>query len=236
MKGVLEKNNKYGSGMIHLKLRQRGFAINHKRVERIDRELGLQLAVRRRRKKIAASSRVLSQIPQDPGKLWAMDFVTDSVGFQRKLKILTVIDPVTNRSPVIHAAFSITGKDLTRILAETGEAQGYPEIIKVDNGPEFRDKEFDQWCYLNQIQIEFSRRGKPTDNADIESFNETSRTECLNSQYSESSRTARGIIQKWWEEYNQERQQKRLNGMTPIEYESMFLNESSNAAGGQIAG
>ncbi len=236
MKGVLERNNKYGSGMIHLKLRQKGMEINHKRVERIYRENGLQLSVRRRRKKIAATSRVLSPIPQEPGKLWAMDFVTDSVGFQRKLKILTVIDPVTNKSPTIHTAFSITGNDLTRILSEACESQGYPEIIKVDNGPEFRSKEFDQWCYVNQIQIEYSRPGKPTDNANIESFNGTFRTECLNSHYFESGRTARRIIQNWWEEYNQERPQKRLNGMTPIEYESILLKDLSNAARGRIAG
>jgi putative transposase len=236
MKDILDKNNKYGSGMIHLKLLQQGLAINHKRVERIYRENGMQLATRRRRKKIAATSRVLSPRPLEPGKLWAMDFVNDSVGFQRKLKILTVLDPVTNKSPVIHSGFSITGNDLAAILAEACESQGFPEIIKVDNGPEFRSKEFDRWCYQNKIQIEYSRPGKPTDNANIESFNGTFRSECLNSHYFESGKVARRIIQDWWNEYNQERPQKRLNGMTPIEYEGMLLKDLSNAAGGRIAG
>jgi putative transposase len=110
MKTILSKNTKYGSGMVHLKLRQQGLMINHKRVERIYRENNLQLPVRKRRKKIAATTRVPSQLPEEPGKLWTMDFVSDSVAFNRKFKILTTLDPVTNVSPVIHPGYSITGK------------------------------------------------------------------------------------------------------------------------------
>ena len=99
---ILKKNSKYGCGMIHLKLRQNSMLINHKRTERIYNEQGLQLKRRKRRKKISSENREPAVIPEKPGKLWAIDFVSDSVANQKKLKVLTVIDPTTNKSPIIH--------------------------------------------------------------------------------------------------------------------------------------
>ncbi|QEN09006.1 IS3 family transposase [Oceanispirochaeta crateris] len=217
---ILKNNSKYGCGMIHLKLRQNSIAINHKRTERIYNELGLQLKSRKRRKKISSENREPAIIPKTPGKLWAIDFVSDSVGNHKKLKVLTVIDPTTNRSPIIHAGFSINGRHVSEILDRAGEKHGYPETLQCDNGPEFRSKELDKWCYEKGIKISFSRPGKPTDNCYIESFNGTFRNECLNSHYFESITDAREKIEDWWSEYNYERPQKRLKGMTPIEFES----------------
>jgi putative transposase len=105
---ILKNNSKYGCGMIHLKLRQNSIAINHKHTERIYNEIGLQLKSRKRRKKISSENREPAIIPKTPGKLWAIDFVSDSVGNHKKLKVLTVIDPTTNRSPIIHAQCSFT--------------------------------------------------------------------------------------------------------------------------------
>jgi len=133
---VLSKNSKYGCGMIHLKLRQHGIVINHKRTERIYKEQGLQLHARKRRKKITSIERSPVVLPDEPGKIWAMDFIHDSVGFGKRLKILTVIDPVTNVSPIIHAGFSITGNDVAEILERASESLGQPEYLKCDNGPE----------------------------------------------------------------------------------------------------
>ena len=219
---ILSKNSKYGCEMVHLKLRQKGILINHKRTARIYREQGLQLKTRKRRKKIAAEERIPVELPDAANKLWAMDFVNDSIGFSRKLKILTVIDPVTNRVPVIYPAYSITGDHLTEILEETCEVNGYPETIQCDNGPEFRSQDLDKWCYRKGIKISYSRPGKPTDNCHIESFNGTFRNDCLNSNYFETLKSAKRIIEDWRIEYNEERPQKRLKGMTPSEYEVMI--------------
>jgi len=233
---ILSKNSKYGCGMIHLKLRQSGMKINHKKTERIYRAQGLQLKKRKRRKKIATEERMPVELPTEPMKIWAMDFINDSLAFKRKLKILTVIDPVTNRSPVVYPATSITGKDLSEILDFTCENTGYPEYIQCDNGPEFRSQDLDEWCYKNGIKILFSRPGTPTDNCHIESFNGTFRYECLNSNYFESLTSAREIIEDWWTEYNEERPQKRLKGMTPNQYEGMLNKLKTNPANGRKVG
>jgi putative transposase len=102
-----------------------------------------------------------------------MDFVNDSIAFSRKAKILTVLDPVTNVSLVIKTDSSITGKDVVDTIQRVCDDQGYPDFIQCDNGPEFRSKELDQWCYENNIRRIFFRTGKPTDNCHIESFNGT---------------------------------------------------------------
>jgi putative transposase len=229
---VLSKYNKYGCGMIHLKLRQRGNIINHKRTERIYRELGLQLHRRKRRKKITSVERSPVELPNNPGELWAMDFVSDSIANSRKLKILTVIDPVTNKSPLIHPDTSIPGYKVTQFLERTAERVGYPKYIQCDNGPEFRSIDLDQWCYKNNIKILFSRPGKPMDNCHIESFNGTFRYECLNSHYFSSLKEAKRIIEEWRIDYNDERPQKRLKGLTPSQYEIRINRLETNLATG----
>jgi putative transposase len=115
---ILSENSMYGCPMVHMKLRQRGLRINHKRTERIYKEQGLQLATRKRRKKIATVTRVSVETPDLPGVIWALDFMHDSIGFGRKFKILTAIDPAANYSPLIHSNFSITGKDVAEHSVE----------------------------------------------------------------------------------------------------------------------
>ena len=232
---VLEKNSKYGCGMIHLKLRQKGIIINHKITERIYREQGLQLSRRKRRKKVTSVERLKIEYPKEPGFVWQMDFIHDSIAFNRKLKILTSIDPATNRSPIIHTGFSITGKDVCGILDRMKEKNELPKYFQFDNGPEFRSREVDEWCYRNNVKIIFTRPGKPVDNCHIESFNGTFRYECLNSHYFKTIKEANILITDWWKEYNSERPQKRLNGMTPIEFEDKLLMKT-NPANGRKAG
>lgn len=228
IQAILEDNIKDGCEMVHMKLRQRNILINHKRTERIYKSEGLQLNRRPRRKKIAAARRIPARVPNVPRKLLAMDFVHDSIESGRKIKVLTVIDPSCNRSPMIHTDFSINGKKVVELLEQCCEENYYPEILKCDNGPEFRSKELDKWCFDKGIEIQFSRPGTPTDNCHIESFNGTFRNNCLGVNYFSSLKNARTLIDNWWNKYNCERPQKRLKGMTPIEYESKIIKADSN--------
>ena len=141
-----------------------------------------------------------------------MDFINDSFSYNRKLKIRTVIDPVTNKIPVIYPAYSITGNHHTEILEEVCEINGYPEIIQCDNGSEFRSQDLERWCYKNGIDLSYSRPGKPVYNCHIESFIGTFRNECLNPKYFETLESAKEIIEDWRVEYNEERPQRRLKG------------------------
>ena len=76
--------------------------------------------------------------------------------------------------------FSLKGTQVVAVLEQLKRTVGLPQRIAVDKGPEFISKALDTWIYRNRVTLEFSRPGKPTDNAYVESFNGHFREECLN--------------------------------------------------------
>ena len=102
---------------------------------------------------------------------------------------------------------------------------GKPQMICVDNGPEFTGKALDQWAHQNQVKLQFSRPGKPTDNAMIESFNAKVRVECLDQHWFEALDEAQEQIEAWRKEYNQERPHSSLDDQTPEEYLATWWQE-----------
>ena len=90
--------------------------------------------------------------------------------------------------------------------------------VRVDNGPEFISKALDRWAYENGVTLDFSRPGKPTDNAFVESFNGRLRDECLNTHWFLSLEDARAKIEAWRRDYNESRPHTSLGWLTPVEY------------------
>jgi putative transposase len=111
---------------------------------------------------------------------WAMDFVHDQLATGRKLRVLTVVDTFSRFCPVLDARFSYRGEDVVETLEGVCRQVGYPKAIRADQGSEFISRDLDVWAYQKGVILDFSRPGKPTDNAFIESFNGKFRTECLN--------------------------------------------------------
>ena len=107
-----------------------------------------------------------------------MDFVADRLGDGRQIRMLTLVDNFSRVSRAIEVDFSLTGKRVVEVLERLTMRCGLPTVIKVDNGSEFISKAMDEWAYRNGVKLEFSRPGKPTDNAFIESFNARLRQEC----------------------------------------------------------
>jgi len=145
-----------------------------------------------------------------------MDFVSDALFDGRPIRILAVIDAHTREalSTVPRAnfrAFDVVVTELDRLARE----QGRPKTLKVDNGPEFAGRMLDQWAHLNGVEIDFSRPGKPTDNAHIEAFNSRLRAECLNASWFLSLADARDRLEAWRQEYNNERPHGSLRNLTP---------------------
>jgi len=98
-----------------------------------------------------------------------------------------------------------------------------PQRIQVDQGPEFVSKYLDRWAYENKVTLDFSRPGKPTDNALIESFNGSFRDECFNTNWFLSLRDSREKISSWKKEYNSFRPHPSLENMTPDEFRTKHL-------------
>jgi putative transposase len=205
---------RYGYRRLHILLRREGWRINHKRVYRLYREEGLGIRVKRR-KKLASASRVVSPPARQPLERWSVDFLSDSLADGRRFRVLTIVDNVSRVSPAIEVGVSLTGERVVAILERLKQTVGQPERIAVDNGPEFISKALDAWAYRNGVQLEFSRPGKPTDNAFAESFNGHFRAECLDCHWFASLEEARHAIEAWRIDYNTERPHRALGQETP---------------------
>jgi putative transposase len=205
---------RYGYRRLHILLRREGWRINHKRVYRLYREEGLGIRVKRR-KKLASVPRVLPPPAQRPQERWSLDFLADGLADGRRFRVLTIVDNVSRVSPAIEVGHSLTGERVVAVLERLKRTAGTPERIAIDNGPEFISKALDAWAYRNGVQLEFSRPGKPTDNAFVESFNGRFRDECLNQHWFMSLEEVRQTVEAWRIEYNTERPHRALGQQTP---------------------
>lgn len=194
--------------------------VNHKRTERIYREEGLSLR-RKRRRKSAAGLRVTMPSPQRPNQRWSMDFVTDSVVSGRRFRALAIVDNFSRECPAIEVDTSLGGARVVSLLERLSQTRGLPEIITMDNGPEFAGKVLDEWAYRKGVKLNFIRPGKPIENAYAESFNGRFRDECLNTNWFMNIKHAREVIEEWRRDYNEVRPHSSLNDRTPKEYAAM---------------
>ena len=145
-----------------------------------------------------------------------MDFVHDQLVTGRKLRVLAVVDTFSRFSPVIDPRFSYRGEDVVRTLEQACKLFGYPKAIRVDQGSEFISRDLDLWAYQNDVVLDFSRPGKPTDNAFIESFNGKFRAECLNAHWFLCLDDARRKMEEWRRDYNEVRPHSAIGYKPPI--------------------
>ena len=144
--------------------------------------------------------------------------MSDELYNGQRIRLLTLVDNYTRESLVIEVDQHLGGQRVAEILTLIALERGKPENIRVDNGPEFTSKKLDQWAYLNQVELDFSRPGKPTDNALIEAFNGRLREECLNQSWFLSLEDAREKVEDWRQEYNRTRPHGALGNLAPKEF------------------
>jgi len=214
---LAEQRKRFGSPRLHILLKREKLVINHKRTERIYREEGLALR-RKRRRKGAAGVRVVLPFPQRINERWSMDFVTDSIVTGRKFRSLAIVDDYSRECPAIEVDTSLGGRRVVNVLERLAEIRGLPQVITIDNGPEFAGRVLDEWAYRKGVKLSFIRPGKPIENAYIESFNGRFRDECLNTNWFMSLKHAREVIEEWRMDYNEVRPHTSLKGATPREY------------------
>ena len=216
----------YGYRRVHVMLRREGRCCqqrdNHKRVYRLYREQGLSLRHKRPKRNKAAKLRQTKTTAHHANQIWSMDFVADNLFERRKLRMLTVVDCFTRECLSIHVGQSLKGEDVVRIVEAISQIRGVPETIKTDNGSEFISKAMDRWAYERKVEIDFSRPGKPTDNAMVERFNGGLRQERLNEQWFMSLNDAKSKIEAWRKhricQHRENRPHSALDWRTPCEF------------------
>jgi len=208
----------YGYRRVHVLLRRKGWKDNCKRVYRLYRAEGLSLRHCRPRRNKSARLRQPKQLVSAINEIWSMDFVADALFDGRRLRALTVVDNYTRECLAIDVGASLKGEDVVRALGRIVAFRGKPRTIKTDNGSEFISKAMDRWAYEHGVELDFSRPGKPTDNARVESFNGRFRAECLNAHWFLSLADAQRKIEAWREYYNEARPHSALGWTTPAEF------------------
>ena len=220
MKRLAGKHTRYGYRFITAKLRQEGWQVNHKRVQRLWRKEGLQVPYRRRIKKSTGSSANACFVKKAEfmNHVWTYDFIEDTTEDGRKLKLLTVLDEWTRESPAIEVERSITSKDVIGVLEYLFAVRGVPGFIRSDNGPEFIAVAIKRWLAESSVGTLYIEPGSPWENGYIESFHGRLRDELLNRELFYSVREAKVLAENWRLEYNQHRPHSSLNYMTPAAF------------------
>ena len=216
MKEIAATRVRYGYRRIHVLLRREGWSVNGKRVYRLYREMGLQLRNKTPKRRVKAKLRDDRRPATRSNETWAMDFVHDQLATGRKLRVLAIIDTFSRFSPAVDARFNFRGADVVEVLEAVGREVGFPATIRVDQGSEFVSRDLDLWAYHRGVTLDFSRPGKPTDNAFIESFNGKFRAECLNVHWFMSLDDARRKCEDWRRDYNEERPHSAIGNFTPM--------------------
>ena len=208
----------YGYRRLHVLLQREGWRVNHKRVYRLYKLEGLMLRPKRHRKHVTSKRRMDRIEAMAPDESWSMDFMSDELFNGQRIRLLTLVDNFTRESLAIEVDTHLGGHRVVEVLQRISQDRSLPRTIRVDNGPEFISKVLDQWAYLNRVELDFSRPGKPTDNAFIEAFNGRLRQECLNENWFLSLDDAREKVAAWREEYNKRRPHSALGNLSPEEF------------------
>jgi putative transposase len=217
LRALAGERRRFGYRRLHELLRREGWPVNHKLVARLYREE--RLAIRRRgRQKRGAGTMAGHWCPIAANQRWSLDFTEDCLASGRKFRTANLKDDCTRECPAIAVGFSLPGQRVVAMLEEVAKVRGYPDMLVVDNGPEFRGRELDRWAYDNGVKLFFIDPGKPMQNASIESFNGRFREECLDPSWFASLPEARRVIEAWRVDYNLRRPHTSLRMATPAAF------------------
>jgi putative transposase len=220
MKRLSKKYPRYGYRFITAKLRQEGWCVNHKHVQRLWRNEGLQVPYRHKTKKSPGSSENSCSVKKAEyiNHVWTYDFIEDASEDGRKLKFLTVLDEYTRESPAIEVGRSIRARDVIVVMEYLFMVRGVPRFIRSDNGSEFIADAIRKWLADNHVDTLYIAPGSPWENGFIESFHARLRDDFLDREIFYSVKEAKVLVESWRLEYNNHRPHSGLDYMTPAAF------------------
>ena len=216
---VVTKHGRWGFWKCSDRLRLEGYRWNHKRMHRVYCALRLNLP-RRTKRRLPHRVRRPLVAPPVLNQTWALDFMADALYDRRRFRALTILDEGHREGLAIDVGRSIPARRLIRVLEELIALHGRPPAaLRMDNGPELTAQALVEWCDERRIALHYIQPGKPDQNAFIERFNRTYRTEVLDASLFESLAEVRALTERWLVSYNQERPHDSLGRVPPL----MFL-------------
>ena len=198
-------------------LKNEGWQVNHKRVERIWRREGLKVPQKqpKRGRLWLNDGSCIRLRPEHKDHVWSYDFVLARTADGRAYRVLAIMDEHTRECLAVLVKRHITSEDVIDQLYELFLLRGVPEHIRSDNGPEFTAKTIRKWLESIGVKTLFIEPGSPWENGYIESFNGKLRDELLNREIFYTLTEARILIARWGQEYNQVRPHSALGYQPP---------------------
>ena len=233
MREIAAMRRRFGYRRVGVMLERKGMTMNHKKLYRIYREEGLSVRRRRGRKR-ARGSRTPMPVPLRPNDRWSMDFVADTFGASRRLRILAINDDCCRENLCLLGDTSISGVRVARELDALVRLYGKPACIVSDNGTEFTSQAILRWASENKVEWHYIDPGKPQQNAFIESFNGSLRDELLNEELFDSLADARRKLAMWRYDYNNVRPHSSLQNRTPAQARRTVLQDDSVPPGALV--
>lgn len=218
---VVAKHGRWGFWKCHDRLRLDGHAWNHKRTWRVYCAMKLNLP-RRTKKRLIRPIQPLDA-PTLPNQIWALDFMSDSLYPGRRFRTLNILDEGVREALAIEIDTSLPAMRVVRALEQLETWRGLPKAIRLDNGPELTSQYLADWCKSKGIELRFIQPGKPNQNAFIERFNRSYRTEILNAWVFDSLDEVREITYEWVRSYNEERPHDALGNLPPAVFRERLL-------------
>lgn len=205
------------------RIRNQGLQWNHKRVKRVYNKLKLNLR-RKKKRRLPAREKQSLDLPLAINQTWSMDFMADSLESGRKFRTFNVIDDYNREALAIEIDTSLPGERIVRVLEQTIDWRGKPHEIRSDNGPEFLSQALVTFCTEQDIKLRYIQPGKPMQNAFIERFNRTYRTDVLDAYIFRSLDQVREITAGWQQDYNENHPHQSLQGLSPCAYATRAMN------------
>ena len=221
---VVARYGRWGFWKCFGRLRVEGRLWNHKRVHRVYCALRLNLP-RRTVRRVPKRLRQPLAAPPVLNQTWALDFVSDTLYDGRRIRALTILDEGNREGLEITVGISLPSRRVVRVLEDLVTVHGSPVAVRVDNGPEFLAQPFVDWAAAHRVSIHYIQPGKPDQNAFIERFNRSYRTEVLNAHVFDSTTELQALTDTWLRIYNRERPHDSLGRKPPL----TFLPRASSA-------
>lgn len=220
IKELAEQNPRYGYRRVWACLRREGWEVNRKHVQRLWREAGLKVSVKRsRRIRVRLSGgECAKRRAEYPNHVWSYDFVIDQTEDGRRLKLMPVMDEYTRECLLIEIGRNLTSSDVVRALARLFVERGEPGFIRSDNGPEFIAQAVKCWLGDSDVKTLYIEPGSPWENPYSESFHSRFRDELLDREVFYNLLEARVMVEDYRMHYNTKRPHSALEYRTPAEF------------------
>ena len=208
---------RYGYRIVTGLLRNSGWHVNHKRVERIWKREGLKVPPKQKKRgRLWLNDGSCVRLrPERPNHVWSYDFVQDRTFDGRAYRILNIIDEFTKEALMIRVNRKLNSTDVVDALTDLFILRGPPEYVRSDNGPEFIAQKVRDWIGAVGAKTAYIEPGSPWENGYCESFNARFRDELLNGELFYTLSEARILIEQWRQHYNTVRPHSALNYRPP---------------------